>query len=210
MSTAEDATPQTVPHRGRPRGPAGDARILEAAVRLIAEVGYDRTTVDAIAERAAVSKPTIYRRWSGKAEIVAEAIRCRKGPSTPPDTGSLRGDLLAIVGGLRESLSGEDAQLAAGLTGLLRSSDEFAALFREHVIAAERERYRLLLDRAAARGEIADVAAVTPLFADVAGAIVFARVMISREPVDDAFAEQLVDAVLLPVATPALRHDQES
>jgi AcrR family transcriptional regulator len=207
MATAEDATPATVAHRGRPRDPARDARIIDAAVRLIGEVGYDRMTVDAIAERAAVSKPTIYRRWAGKHEIVAEAIRCRKDPSTPADTGSLRGDLLAVVGGLLESLSGENAQLAAGLTSLLRSSDEFATLFREHVIAVERARYSVLLERAAARGEIADAAAVTPLFADVAGAIVFSRVMIGREPVDSAFAEQLVDTVLLPVAAPAFRTD---
>jgi AcrR family transcriptional regulator len=207
MSPVENDAPATVPHRGRPRDPARDARILDAAVRLIAEVGYDRTTVDAIAERAAVSKPTIYRRWAGKREIVAEAIRCRKGPSTAADTGSLRGDLIAIVDGLRESLSGENGQLAAGLTGLLRSSEELASLFREHVITVERGRYRILLDRAAARGEITDAAAVTPLFADVAGAIVFSRVMISREPVDDAFTEELVDTVLLPIVASAFRND---
>jgi AcrR family transcriptional regulator len=202
MTSAHDTAPATPAHRGRPRDPGRDTRILEAAVSLIGEVGYDRTTVDAIAERAGVSKPTIYRRWAGKREIVAEAIRCRRDTTATPDTGSLRGDLLAVVRGLRESLRGENAQLAAGLTSLLRSSDELAALFREHVIAVERKRYAVLLERAAARGEIAGAAGMTPLFADVAGALVFSRVMISGEPIDDGFVEDLVDRVLLPIAAP--------
>jgi AcrR family transcriptional regulator len=202
MPTAQDTTRATAPHRGRPRDPARDARILEAVGSLIAEVGYDRMTVDAIAERAGVSKPTIYRRWAGKPEIVAEAIRSHKEQGPLPDTGSLRGDLLAVARELGQSLSGNNAQVAAGLTGLLRSSDEFATLFREHVIDVGRERYRPLLERAAARGEIADAAAVTPLFADIAGALVFSRALISREPVDDAFTAELVDRVLLPVLAP--------
>ena len=197
-STDAAAPAEPAAQRGRPRDPALDARILEAAVALIAEVGYDGATVEAIAERAGVGKPTIYRRWAGKAEIVAEAIRARKGAGRPADTGSLRGDLRALVDDVRASLRGEDLHLAAGLTRLLRSSDELAGLFREHVVAVERERWRLVLDRAAARGELPGRAAVSPLVADIASALVFSRVMFSGDPIDDAFAEELVDRVLLP------------
>jgi AcrR family transcriptional regulator len=185
--------------RGRPRDPARDARILDAAVALVAEVGYDRATVEAIAERAGVGKPTIYRRFTGKAEIVAAAIRARKGDEPPADTGSLRGDLRARVHALRTSLSAEDVQLAAGITRLLRSSDELAALFREHVVAVERARWSAILERAAARGELPGGAQdVTPLVGDIAPAIVFSRVMFSGDPLDDAFVDDLVDRVLLP------------
>src|ERR671929_1968498 len=100
-STSSPDAAAAVAHRGRPRDPALDARILEAAVALIAEVGYDGATVEGIAERAGVGKPTIYRRWAGKAEIVAEAIRARKGAGGPADTGSLRGDLRALVDDVR-------------------------------------------------------------------------------------------------------------
>jgi AcrR family transcriptional regulator len=193
-----DHTPPA-PTRGRPRDPERDTRILEAARTLIGEVGYDRMTVDAIAERAGVSKPTIYRRWNGKPEIVAAAISRRKDERPFPDTGSLRGDLLAVVHRLGASLSDEDAQLAAGVTGLLRSSPEFAAIFREHVVMAERARWNTLVERSVARGELEPGAAVTPLFADVAGSVVFTRVMLAREPIDDAFVEELVDRVLLPI-----------
>src|SRR3954469_17088186 len=87
------------PTRGRPRDPQRRQAILDAALTLVAEVGYDRTTVDAIATKAGVSKPTLYRRWPhGKPELVADAIRKRNAEaSRTPDTGSLRGDLLALT-----------------------------------------------------------------------------------------------------------------
>src|SRR5919201_4334058 len=87
------------PTRGRPRDPRRRRAILDAAMALIAEVGYDRMTIDAIAARSGASKPTLYRRWPhGKPELVADAIRERRAEGgEPPETGSLRGDLLALV-----------------------------------------------------------------------------------------------------------------
>jgi AcrR family transcriptional regulator len=166
---------------------------------LIAEVGYDRMTIDAIAHRAGVSKPTLYRRWpNGKKELVADAIRERHGEFGPaPDMGSLRGDLLAIVAMQTGQLL-EDVHLACGLLTQLRASEELAAVMQDHVIAEERDRYTGVLERAAARGEL-EQRSVSPLFADVAGSIVFTRVTITGEPVDHAFAEELVDHVLLPI-----------
>ena len=70
---------------------------MDAALQVVAEAGFDRATVDAIAARAGASKATVYRYWPGKHELVADAIRRRVKPSLPemPDTGTLRGDLLA-------------------------------------------------------------------------------------------------------------------
>jgi AcrR family transcriptional regulator len=59
------------------------------ALELLAEIGYDRLTIDAVAARAHASKPTIYHRWSGKAELVVDALGCLKGAPPLPDTGSL-------------------------------------------------------------------------------------------------------------------------
>jgi AcrR family transcriptional regulator len=187
------------PTRGRPRDPQRRQAILEAAMALIAEVGYDRMTIDAIAHRAGVSKPTLYRRWpNGKKELVADAIRERHAEFGPtPDTGSLRGDLLALVAMQTGQLL-EDVHLACGLLTQLRASEELAAVMQDHVIAEERDRYTGVLERAAARGEL-EQRSVSPLFADVAGSIVFTRVTITGEPVDHAFAEELVDHVLLPI-----------
>jgi AcrR family transcriptional regulator len=166
---------------------------------LVAELGYDRTTIDAIAARSGVSKPTLYRRWPhGKSELIAAAIRERHSDAgRVPDTGSLRGDLLAVVAFQTGKLL-DDVHLACGLLTQLRTSPELAALMREHVIADERGRWQEIVDRARARGELS-IGPVTPLFADVAGAVVFARVTITGEPVDHAFVEALVDHVLLPI-----------
>ena len=166
---------------------------------LIAEVGYDRMTVDAIAARSGVSKPTLYRRWpGGKPELVADAIRERHAEAGPvPDTGSLRGDLLALVAVQTGRLL-EDVHLASGLLMQLRTSSGLAAVMREHVIAEERGRWDTVLQRARQRGEL-PAEPVTPLFADVAGSLIFSRVTISGEPVDRAFAAELVDHVLLPI-----------
>jgi tetracycline repressor-like protein len=145
-----------------------------------------------------VSKPTMYRRWpGGKSEIVVDAIRTkRERAGSLPDTGSLRGDLLALLGPQAANLD-EDAHIAGGLISQLRASPELAALFREEVVADERRRYDLVLSRAVERGEIAGP--VTPLFGDVAGSVIFTRALIAGEPLDTPFLEELVDRVLLPI-----------
>ena len=193
------ATMPSTPPRGRPRDPLRRRAILDAALALIADVGYDRTTIDAIAVRAHASKPTLYRHWPhGKPELVADAIRERHAEaSATPDTGSLRGDLLALVT-IQTGKLLEDVHLACGLLTQLRSSPELAAIMQDHVIAAERDRFTLVLDRAAARGEL-PATQVSPLFADIPGSIIFTRVTITGEPVDHAFSEELVDHVLLPI-----------
>jgi AcrR family transcriptional regulator len=188
---------------GRPRDPRRDQAIRDAVLTLLAEVGYERTSVDAIAAAAGVSKPTIYRRWPGKHALVADAIRTHPHMrAIPPDTGSLRGDLIAAV---RQTAGQqlEIAHLTAGLAGRMRESDELAGLVREHAVEAVRRRFRTLLARAEQRGELADASAVSPLFADVAPSVIHSRVLLSVEPVGEAFAAELVDRILLPIVEAA-------
>jgi AcrR family transcriptional regulator len=195
------SVPAEAAARGRPRDPRRREAILAAAIALVGEIGYDRVTVDALAARAGVSKPTIYRRWpGGKQEIVVEAIRAKHADAGElPDTGSLRGDLMAMLEPVIASVE-QEAHLAGGLISQLRSSEELQALFREEVIAHERGRYERLLARARERGEIAGP--VTPLFADVAGSVIFSRAILAGEPVDTGFLQQLIDTVLLPIVAP--------
>lgn len=189
--------------RGRPRDPRRREAILRAAIELIAEVGYDRMTVEAIATRAGVSKPTIYRRWpAGKKEIVIDAIRSKhEDPGAMADTGSLRGDLLAMLSAVTGRVD-EDAHLAAGLISQLRDSEELAQLIREEVVDLQRGRYDAILQRAVARGELSADARITPLFSDIAGSLIFARSAVTGEPIDRPFLEELIDHVLLPVLNP--------
>jgi AcrR family transcriptional regulator len=198
MPAAAPSAP-TTGSPGRPRDHRRDEAIRDAALALLAEVGYERMTVAAIATDAGVSKPTIYRRWAGKHDLVADAIRLHPHTlATAPDTGSLRGDLIAAV---RQSAAHqlETAHLCAGLTGRLRESEELADLIREHAVEAVRRRFLALLDRAVARGEVPRGTAVSPLFADIAPSLIQTRVLFSIEPVDEAFVTELVDRILLPV-----------
>src|SRR5581483_10849004 len=97
---------------GRPRDETRDAAILDATLRILGDVGYDRLTIDAVATEARASKATVYRRWPGKAALVVDAIQSLNPYAAgtggePPDTGSLRGDLLAGVSNFAERLNTE-------------------------------------------------------------------------------------------------------
>ena len=98
----------------------------------------------------------------------------------------------------------EETKLAAGLSNAMRESEELAHLIRDHVVADDRRRYMAIVERAVARGELAEDRPVTKLFPDVARSLVFTRMLVTREPVGRSFIEELVDCVLLPILlTPA-------
>src|SRR5215218_10242265 len=86
---------------GRKRDQTAGTRIIEAAIDTLAEVGFDSMTMDMVAARAKAGKATLYRRWPSKAELVRDAVIWMSRSSVDldelPDTGSLRGDLLALL-----------------------------------------------------------------------------------------------------------------
>jgi len=181
------------------RGAARETAILRATLELLAESGYEQLTIDAVAARARCSKATIYRRWPGKAALVITAIRQQAGqPATAaPDTGGVRSDLLAALQIMRSSLSGQDAALILGLIGAMHRDPELAGTMREQVLAVKREVFGAVIARAAARGDV-PATADGALLAEVCSAVLFSRLLVTGEPVDDAFTQHLVDVVLLP------------
>lgn len=184
------------------RGEARTQAIVDAAIELIAEVGYDRMTMGAIATRAKASKATMYRRWPGKAELVAEAFSCKgcAEVSCPPDTGSLRGDLLATIDALADSLTGEAGLRLAGLIMAMRRDRTLAQLIRAQLDSDGREITETLIERAARRGEA--VTAVDSYFVvSLAPAAILTTSLLLGHPTDEAFRHQLVDEVLLPLLT---------
>ena len=86
---------------GRKRDHTRDPEILDAALDVLAETGYDGMTIDMVAARAKAGKATLYRRWPSKAELVIDAVACMKAGDLDlddlPDTGTLRGDLVAMI-----------------------------------------------------------------------------------------------------------------
>jgi AcrR family transcriptional regulator len=182
------------------RGALREEAILRATLELLAESGYDQLTIDAVAARARCSKATIYRRWQGKAALVTTAVRRyagQHGPATA-DSGSLRLDLLAALQAMRSSLLGQDAALILGLLAAMRRDPELATAVRDQVLDAKREAFGTAVARAIARGDI-PAATDTALLAEICSAVLLSRLLVTGEPLDDAFVRHLVDVVLLPV-----------
>lgn len=187
--------------RGEPRVRA----ILAAALELVSEIGYDRVTVDAIAKRARASKATMYRNWSGKAELVAEALRrsAQRADSVVRDTGALRGDLLATVEDIASSFDATAGPSLLGLTEAIRQDAELRDLVRSQIETRSREVAELIVTRAVARGEAVDPAN-RDLVLGLAFAQLFTTTLLQGEMPSAAEQERLVDDVMLPLlhATP--------
>lgn len=181
------------------RGAAREAAICQAALELLSEVGYDRMSMDAVAARARASKATIYRRWPGKFELVLEAVRSRAARVVePPDTGSLRGDIVAVLRVMADGIGGEDAELMAGVLRAMRSTPELADCVRTNVIEQKRYIGRTIVARAVARGELPPDAD-PDVWHEVAPALMFFRVIVTDGPVDDAYLTHVADDVLVPL-----------
>jgi AcrR family transcriptional regulator len=185
---------------GRPPDPEREAAILDAALEVLAEVGYDRLTVSAVHKRAHASAKTVYRRWSGKEELMTAALQhavTRAGavPDDVPDTGTLRGDLVAT---LHRPDAAPTRNLAHGLLAVAATSGELGALALELLRSQEARLMKVILARARERGETGD--GLDPmLVADVTRGMTLQHLLLTDEPADLEFVETLVDRVLLPV-----------
>jgi AcrR family transcriptional regulator len=174
------------------------ACIQAAALELVGEVGYERMTMDGLAARAHASKATIYRHWDSKAALVAAAISCRGADEIPePDHGDLRTDLVEGVLVHAQHLADRDVSLITGLISAMRTDEELARLMRSEVFAKKRETSQRWAVAAVERGEVgAD--RDFDLVHEIVVSVLIQRIALTGEPVDRAFAERLVDTVLLP------------
>ena len=194
-------TPKVCVLRPRVEGER-EAQILDAAVALLGQVGYDRLTMDAVAAQAKASKATLYRRWSTKAALVVDAIlRSKKALQAPEvDTGNLRDDLLALACGTGGLADDRTSHIMAGVITALHHDPEFAEEFRSRVIAPKLETTREVFERARARGEITadlDLDLLTPALAG----IVLHRSFVLGQPTDEKTVTQVIDEIILPAAT---------
>ena len=142
------------PTRGRPRSPEAHRAILEATLELLVEGGFRALSMDAVAARAGVGKATIYRRWRSKTELVSAAVKLLNADIDLADTGTLRGDYLAIarqaMGAVDTSVSTIVPRLVAEATG----EPELHAIFLDELVVPRRRALKTLLRRAEERGEI--------------------------------------------------------
>jgi len=187
-------------HRGRALDATRDDALRDATLELLAEIGYDRLTIDSVAARAHSSKATIYRRWPGKAELVVDALSCLKGAPSLPDTGSLRGDLEAIGQGSASADNQFDAQLMMGLITALARDAELRQVFREHLIDPRAAILTRVFEQAMARGEV-DPGRNLELMVSLYPALMLQHVLKFGEIPDAHFAQQVIDDVIMPLAT---------
>jgi AcrR family transcriptional regulator len=184
---------------GRTLDSTRDAALRQATIELLAEIGYDRLTIAAVAARARAGKATVYRRWATKVEMVIDAVTHDTGPAFAPDTGSLQGDLEAIS---RLMGTGEeeffDVRLLTGLVTAVLHHQELRGAFQQ-VADPGAEVLRVIFQRAVERGEIAPGLNVE-LIASLFPALVFYRLILAGETPTARFANLVIKELILPLA----------
>jgi AcrR family transcriptional regulator len=196
MTPAEAAT------HLRPRVEGDREReILDAALEVLAEVGYDRLTMDAVAQRAKASKATLYRRWNSKATLVVDALATQKATPPVPDSGDLRTDLLTAFCGMGGLTDHDTTQTFGAVMTALSTDPEFAAGFRNRVLKPKAQLSRTLFQRAVDRGEVRtdlDLDLVAPALAG----IVLHRIFVMGEVPGPTLIEHVIDQIILPAVRP--------
>jgi AcrR family transcriptional regulator len=186
------------PQRGRPRSEKARKAILDAAAELLLAHGLSAVSMDAVAEKAGVSKATIYRWWPTKETLALDALYTEwaaAGP-TPRNTGTLRGDLLCLLRPWAR-LAGERSQsrVVAALLSEAHTDPAFAEEYRRRIIEPRREVARGLFLRAVDRGEIAPDTRIEVAL-DVIYGPIYHRLLHGHAKLNDRFVQDVVDMAL--------------
>jgi AcrR family transcriptional regulator len=196
-------TPTTEAAAIRPRiEGVRETQILEATLEVLADVGYDRLTMDAVAARAKASKATLYRRWNTKVRLVIEALQASKGPIMVPDTGSLRDDLLQLFCGMGGLADEEAVALFASVLTAVGRDRDFADAFRREVVGPKIAASKQVWERAVARGEVRADADLSLLEPALAGIVLHRVFLIGERPTEELIA-RVIDQIIMPAAMAA-------
>jgi AcrR family transcriptional regulator len=140
---------------GRPRSQQSHQAMLKATLELLAEVGFDGMSIDAIAARAGVGKTTIYRRYTSKEELVADAIENVREEIAIPDTGNFQSDIDALIENAAQiTLTPLGRQTVAMIIGNASTNPQFARLYWTKYLQPRRKTFAVVIERAKARHEI--------------------------------------------------------
>lgn len=195
------------PPRRRRRGQALEDAILQAAWAQLEATGYAGFTIEAVAERAGTSRPVIYRRWSDRDELMVAAIahELNRDRITVADTGSLRGDVLALLRTANESRSRLVPLLSVLVGGHFTATGSSFADIRARAFGHRtRSGMDEILDRAAARGEV-DPSRIAPRVKTVAFDLFRHDLMMTLKPLSDEDIVAIVDEVFMPLVQATAR-----
>ncbi|UQA60552.1 TetR/AcrR family transcriptional regulator [Polyangium aurulentum] len=209
-----DSTPPPVRRSRRTEGTRVGGRaervvaaVLSATHEELGRVGYGALRVEDVAARSGVAKTTIYRRWPTKAELVAASLRAANEEQEPPDTGSLRGDLLAV---LMSAVRTCRTPTGRGVVRMLQTelADPEVEAIARALRDRNRRRHKALVERGIARGELpADVS--TELILDLIFGGIHGRLIHRGEDVSEDYAAAMIDTVLAGARAGAARLPNE-
>jgi AcrR family transcriptional regulator len=200
MNAGEDATagaaePQ---RRGRPRSEKAKAAILEAATELLLARGLSGVSMDAVAERAGVSKATIYRWWPTKEALALDALYTEWAAAAPlpRNTGSLRGDLLSLLRPwVRLTTSRPYSRVIAALITHAQTDPEFGLIYLSRFVEPRREQGRAIFRRAIERGDLPPDTKIEVAVDMIYGPL-YHRLLHGHAPLSDRFVRDVVDTVI--------------
>ena len=195
---------QEVQPRGRPRSQRARTAILGAASQLLQEQGLRNMSVDAVAERAGVSKATIYRWWPTKGILALDAFydEWTRVRGFTPDTGSLAGDLRSRARAAVRFATSAPGRPLRTLIAEAQSDPQLAEGYRTRVLEPLREQSREIFGRAIERGEI-PLETPVEMVNDLLYGPLWMRLLLGHAPLDQRFADGIVDLVLAAVTAPA-------
>ncbi len=183
----------------RRRGKALEEAIFEAVWQELAQAGYVNFSIERVAAGAGTSKPVIYRRWPTRARLVYAALRANRPVVSrePPDTGTVRGDVLVILHRVAEMVDELSPEVIFGLIAELLHERSESSLFAE---VQERNATIMMeiLTRGVGRGEIA-AEKLTPRLAALPFDLVRYQLMILQQPLSAQDIEEIVDRIFLPL-----------
>ena len=186
---------------GRPRDPSYDKAILDATLEILNDKGYAGLTIDGVAAKTGVGRPTIYRRWPSKPALVIAALTQSPGSSPTPDTGVLRDDLLAFE---RDQVRMMDMpgsrRITAGLVADLVADPELAETYLGDYVGLRRTSVWQALQRGIDRGELRPNADFAFIYDLLIGPL-FMRSVVRGEPLGVDVAEATVDLILAAFGT---------
>jgi AcrR family transcriptional regulator len=162
---------------GRPRSIQSHQAMLKATLELLAKVGFDVMSIDAIAARAGVGKTTIYRRYASKEELVADAIESVREEIVIPDTGTLQGDIDALIQNAAQiTLSPLGRQTVAMIISSASSNAQFAQIYWTKYLHPRRKTFAIVLERAKARNEVSTDLDSDLVFDTMSGIMLYALI----------------------------------
>lgn len=195
MAKTSSVEGQAAPPREKtldPRVLVSRERVLTTTLDLLTEAGLDELTIDDISRRSGVAKTTIYRHWPNRSALVIDACsRMTDGEQAPPDTGSLEGDVRAILTNIAELLgTARWSSIVPSIVDVAEHDPAFADI-HGRIQRGHAAPLRAALDRAAYRGEIPSTADRDAIPAALLGPLFYRR-WFSREPIDTKFLEMII------------------